>query len=156
MDNKENAINMRRVNTPSVPPPQLTKTPIKVFGTGDDGPSPKLASTSKDSKNKTSTPVMLDVQTKQAAKNSSDATLTKLASPTTATVAGDFRDGNKMVNISSEDVLQVLMKVSRLTFSQQVHQQPEQWIGVGLLLPDYHVRTVKIQQLLRMRQQLIS
>ena len=63
MDNKENAINMRRVNTPSVPPPQLTKTPIKVFGTGDDGHSPKLASTSKDSKNKTSTPVMLDVQT---------------------------------------------------------------------------------------------
>ena len=60
MDNKENAINMRRVNTPSVPPPQLTKTPIKVFGTGDDGPSPKLASTSKDSKNTTSTPVMLD------------------------------------------------------------------------------------------------
>ena len=69
-----------------------------------------MALLSKDSKNKTSAPVMLDVQTKQAAKNSSDAKLTKLASPTTATVAGDFRDGNKMVNISSEDVLQVLMK----------------------------------------------
>ena len=68
MDNKENAINMRRVNTPSVPPPQLTKTPIKVFGTGDDVPSPKLASTSKDSKNTTSIPEMLDEQTKQAAK----------------------------------------------------------------------------------------
>ena len=110
MDNKENAMNMRRVNTPSVPPPQLTKTPIKVFGTGDDGPSPKMASTSKCSKNTTSIPEMLDEQTKQTAKSNTNATLTKLASPTTATVAGDFRDGNKMVNISSEDVLQVLMK----------------------------------------------
>ena len=57
-----------------------------------------------------SAPVSQGEQIKQTMKTNKTKAQAKLTSPTTTTVASDFREGSKMVNISSDDVVQVLMK----------------------------------------------
>ena len=113
--NKENNTNIppRRVNTPSVPPPPLTNTPLKVFDNNSNScnNTPIVKKTLYSNTKRTFE--ALDKATVSSTIKMDQNAISKPSTPGRNTNVKDNNNNNKKILISNYDVVQVLMKGSQ-------------------------------------------
>ena len=113
--NKENNTNIppRRVNTPSVPPPPLTNTPLKVFDNNSNSCNNTPIVKKRLYTNTKRTFEALDKAAVSSTIKMDQNAISKPSTPGRNSNVKDNNNNNKKILISNYDVVQVLMKGSQ-------------------------------------------